>query len=242
MSAAPVKIVLLYQSLLGIYGDHGNAVILTRRLQWRGIDAELVPVEPGDPVPTDGAVYLMGGGEDIAQTTAVHELKTDRGLFTALDNGAVLFAVCAGYQICGKSFTIGARDEIIDGLGLLDIETRRGPERAVGESLSHWTRPDGTSSLITGFENHGGWTQLGSGATPLTSMEVGWGNGDGQTDGAVQGRVYGIYPHGPVLSRNPDLADHLLETALGRPLEPLDMPEIEALRARRIEAVREGRP
>lgn len=242
MTAAPVRIVLLYQSLLGIYGDHGNAIVLTKRLQQRGIDAELIAVSPGDPVPTDGAVYLMGGGEDFAQTTAVHELKADGGLFTALDNGAVLFAVCAGYQICGRSFTIGARDEIIDGLGLLDIQTRRGPERAVGESLSHWTMPDGTVSLVTGFENHGGWTELGSDATPLTSMEVGWGNGDGQTDGAVQGRVIGVYPHGPVLARNPDLADHLLSTALGHELEPLDQPEIDALRLRRIEAVRAGRP
>ena len=114
------KIVLLYQSLLGIYGDHGNAVVLTKRLQWRGIDAELLTVEPGQPVPTDGAVYLLGGGEDTAQITAVQELEADGGLFTALDDGAMLFAVCAGYQICGKSFTIGARDEAVKGLGLLD--------------------------------------------------------------------------------------------------------------------------
>ena len=90
------KIVLLYQSLLGIYGDHGNAVVLTKRLQWRGIDAELLIVEPGQPVPTDGAVYLLGGGEDTAQITAVLELEADGGLFTALDDGAMLFAVCAG--------------------------------------------------------------------------------------------------------------------------------------------------
>lgn len=84
------KIVLLYQSLLGIYGDHGNAVVLTKRLQWRGIDAELLIVEPGQPVPTDGAVYLLGGGEDTAQITAVQELEADGGLFTALDDGAML--------------------------------------------------------------------------------------------------------------------------------------------------------
>ena len=135
------KIVLLYQSLLGIYGDHGNAVVHTKRLQWRGIDAELLIVEPGQPVPTDGAVYLLGGGEDTAQITAVQELEADGGLFTALDDGAMLFAVCAGYQICGKSFTIGARDEAIKGLGLLDAETRRGPERAVGECYTSGLSP-----------------------------------------------------------------------------------------------------
>ena len=211
------KIVLLYQSLLGIYGDHGNAVVLTKRLQWRGIDAELVTVEPGQKVPTDGAVYLLGGGEDTAQITAVRELKADGGLFTALDDGAMLFAVCAGYQICGRSFTIGARDEVIAGLGLLDAETRRGPERAVGEVLHIWTQP-------------------------LAAVEVGWGNGNHRDEGAVQGRVIGTYPHGPVLARNPQLADHVLEIALGRHLEPLDLPEITALRQRRIDAARTGRP
>lgn len=236
------KIVLLYQSLLGIYGDHGNAVVLLKRLQWRGFDAELVTVEPGQPVPTDGAVYLLGGGEDTAQITAVKELRADGGLFTALDSGAVLLAVCAGYQICGRTFTIGARDEVIEGLGLIDAQTRRGPQRAVGEVLHHWTRPDGTTSLITGFENHGGWTTLGSDATPLATVELGWGNGDRRHEGAVQGHVVATYPHGPVLARNPDLADHLLSTALDRPLEPLDRPEIEALRRRRIDAVRARRP
>ena len=174
MSLDHPRIVLLYQSLLGIYGDHGNAVVCQKRLQWRGLDAELLTIEPGEPVPTDADLYLLGGGEDTAQITAVRQLKADGGLFTALDRGAVLFAVCAGYQICGSSFTIGAHDEIIEGLGLLDVQTRRGPQRAVGEVLHHWTRPDGTESLVTGFENHGGWTTLGTDATALADVEIGW--------------------------------------------------------------------
>ncbi len=235
-----VKIVVIYQSLLGIYGDQGNAKVLHKRLHWRGIDSEVVMVEPGQPLPPDGAVYLLGGGEDNAQTTAVRELRRDGGLFTALDGGAVLFAVCAGYQICGHTFTIGENDEEREGLGLLDVTTRRGPTRAVGEILTRWTRPDGTTSLITGFENHGGYTTLGAGATPLAQVEVGVGNcGDG-TEGAVQGRVIGTYPHGPVLARNPDLADHLLTLALGRDLEPLPGPQAEhdGLRAERLAFVR----
>ncbi len=238
MTNPPVEIVLVYQSLLGIYGDRGNAMVLLKRLQWRGIEAKLTIVEPGDPLPASGSVYLLGGGEDAAQVSAVRLLKAGGNLFRALDAGAVLFAVCAGYQICGTTFTIGERDEVIEGLGLLDIDTRRGPERAVGELLTSWTHPDGTQVLLTGFENHGGFTTLGPGATPLARVEIGVGNGTDGTEGAVQGRVIGTYPHGPVLARNAVLADHVLSTALDRELEPLDRPEIDELHRQRVAFVR----
>ena len=174
------KIVVVYQSLLGIYGDRGNAKVLLKRLQWRGEPAELVDVEPGQPLPPDGLVYLLGGGEDQAQIAAVKQLQTDRGLHAGLDAGGVLFAVCAGYQLCGRSFTVGENDEVFAGLGLLDVETRRGDQRAVGEVLSCWHRSDGGEELLTGFENHGGFTSLGSDAKPFAKVEVGVGNG---TDG-----------------------------------------------------------
>lgn len=238
----PVEIVLVYQSLLGIYGDRGNATVLRQRLVWRGIDAVVTEVEPGDPVPATGAVYLLGGGEDAAQISAVRYIREDGNLFRAMDAGAVMFAVCAGFQIVGNTFTVGERDEVIEGLGLLDVTTRRGTVRAVGEVLSHWTRPDGTQSLITGFENHGGFTTLGPAAKPLAYVEVGVGNANDGTEGAVQGKVIGAYPHGPILARNPDLADHLLELALGRELDPLPNPELEELRRQRVTAVRKARP
>jgi len=235
-----VKIVLVYQSLLGIYGDRGNSLVLHKRLAWRGVDSEVVVVEPGEPLPADGAIYLLGGGEDNAQTTAVRELRKDGRLFGALADGAVLFAVCAGYQICGHTFTIGENDEVREGLGLLDVETRRGDVRAGGEILTHWTKPDGTDYELTGFENHGGYTRLGPDAAPLARVEVGVGNANDGTEGAVQGRVIGTYPHGPVLARNPELADHLLELALGRPLEPLERGRLEhaGLRRERMAFVR----
>ena len=236
--SAPIEIVLIYQSLLGIYGDRGNAMVLVKRLQWRGIDAKLTMVEPGAPVPATGSVYLLGGGEDAAQVSAVRALQADGNLFRGLDAGAVLFAVCAGYQICGTTFTIGERDEVIDGLGLLDVETRRGPERAVGEILTRWTAPDGSQQLLTGFENHGGFTRLGAGAKPLASVEIGVGNANDGTEGAVQGRVIGTYPHGPVLARNAALADHILSVALDRELEPLERPEIDELHRQRVAFVR----
>ena len=237
-----MKIVVVYQSLLGIYGDQGNSRVLAKRLEWRGIDAEVVFVEPGTPIPDDGAIYLLGGGEDAAQTAAVRELKADGGLFRALDLGAVLFAVCAGYQICGHTFTIGENDEVREGLGLLDVTTVRGPERAVGEVLTRWKRPSGGEYVLSGFENHGGYTTLGPDAAPLARVEVGLGNNGDGTEGAVSasGRVIGTYPHGPVLARNPELADHLLELALGHELGPLERAreQHEGLRRERMAFVR----
>jgi lipid II isoglutaminyl synthase (glutamine-hydrolysing) len=233
-----VEIVLIYQSLLGIYGDRGNASVLMKRLEWRGFSPVLTVVEPGDALPDSGDIYLLGGGEDAAQITAVRELTADGGLHRARDRGAVVFAVCAGYQIVGNSFTVGDRDEVVTGLGLLDVTTTRGPVRAVGEILSRWRVHDGDEALITGFENHGGYTELGASAEPLADVEIGVGNRADGTEGAVSGTVIGTYPHGPVLVRNPALADHVLELALGRELDPLPRPELTELRRQRLAAAR----
>jgi CobQ-like glutamine amidotransferase family enzyme len=234
---APVEIVLVYQSLLGIYGDRGNATVLAKRLQWRGYDTTLTVVEPGDALPDSGQVYLLGGGEDAAQISAVNALRADGGLHRAVDRGAAVFAVCAGYQIVGYSFTVGERDEVIEGLGLLDVTTTRGPVRAVGEILTRWHGREGEDALLTGFENHGGYTTLGPSATPLARVEVGVGNAADGTEGAIDGSVIGTYPHGPVLARNPALADHVLQLALGEELAPLHRPEIDELRRQRLAAV-----
>ena len=238
-----VEIVLVYQSLLGIYGDRGNATVLVKRLAWRGFEPVLTVVEPGDPLPDAGQVYLLGGGEDAAQISAVRALHADGGLQRAAERGAAVLAVCAGYQIIGKSFTVGEHDEVIEGLGLLDVTTTRGPVRAVGEILSRWNGVDGKGAdgdeqWLTGFENHGGYTRLGPDAVPFATVEVGIGNCADGTEGAAAGSVIGTYPHGPVLARNPALADHVLALALGRELEPLVRPEVTELRRQRLAAVR----
>jgi lipid II isoglutaminyl synthase (glutamine-hydrolysing) len=233
-----VEVVLIYQSLLGLYGDRGNATVLMKRLAWRGYESVLTAVEPGHPLPDTGDVYLLGGGEDAAQVTAVRALKADGGLYRAVDRGAAVLAVCAGYQIVGNSFTVGYKDEVISGLGLLDISTTRGPVRAVGEIISRWNGRDGNDQWLTGFENHGGYTRLGPGVKPLASVEIGIGNCSDGSEGAVAGTVIGTYPHGPILARNPALADHILELALKHELEPLVHPEINKLRRQRLRRVR----
>jgi CobQ-like glutamine amidotransferase family enzyme len=233
-----VEVVLVYQSLLGIYGDRGNATVIMKRLAWRGYDPVLHVVEPGDPLPESGDVYLLGGGEDSAQISAVKELKKDGTIYAAVDRGAAVFAVCAGYQILGKTFTVGDDDTLTPGLGLLDVTTTRGPVRAVGELLGRWIGHDGEEQWLTGFENHGGYTTLGPDARPVMQVEVGIGNDGTGTDGAQQGNVLAIYPHGPALARNPALADHVLELALKTELPRLDRDEITELRRQRIVAAR----
>lgn len=108
--------------------------------------------------------------------------------------------------------------------------------------MTSWTRPDGQVEQLTGFENHGGFTTLGPDAQPFAKVEIGVGNGTDGYDGAVQGKVIGSYPHGPILPRNPALADHLLELALGRELGPLPRPDVNAeheiLRSERLRVVR----
>lgn len=239
--AERVGIAVLYPELLGTYGDGGNAAVLAGRLRWRGIESEVVEVTAGDPVPAGCQLYLMGGGEDGPQTLAVRELEASGALPSAVDGGAAVLAVCAGYQVLGREFG-GAGGTPHPGLGLLDCATARGKgPRRVGEVVVEPDRDLGLPTL-TGYENHAGVTTLGPGATPLGQVLVGHGNdaGDG-TEGIVSGRVVGTYLHGPVLARNPALADLLLAWVVG-PLDPLDDAETEALRGERISAARRSHP
>ncbi len=238
-----VSIALLYPELLGTYGDGGNAVVLAQRLRWRGIDAEAIDVTAGETVPVSCDVYLMGGGEDGPQALAVRELRASRALASAIDRGAAVLAVCAGYQLLGRQF-LGPDNRPHTGLGVLDCSTDRGPgPRRVGELVVEPSEGLGLPPL-TGYENHAGVTDLGPSARPLGRVLVGHGNdhGDG-TEGAVAGRVVGTYLHGPVLARNPALADLLLSWVVGdAALAPIEDAEVDALRDERMAAARRGHP
>jgi lipid II isoglutaminyl synthase (glutamine-hydrolysing) len=230
-------VVVVYPDLLGTYGDGGNGRVLAHRAQWRGIDAELVEAASDRPLPT-GDVYCLGGGEDGPQLRAAESLRSDGTLARMASHGVPVLAVCAGYQIVGRTFA-GADGRPQDGLGLLDVATTKGPgKRAVGEILAAPLVPG--LPMLTGFENHGGLTARGPGAQPLARVTIGTGNGDG-TEGAITGRLVGTYLHGPVLARNPALADLVLSWATGTSQGPLDDREEEALREERIAAIRRRR-
>jgi CobQ-like glutamine amidotransferase family enzyme len=230
----PVRVALVFPSVLGTYGDGGNATVLAQRLRWRGIASELVSVDIDQALPSDVDVYVLGGGEDSAQTLAASRLR-DGVLAHAVDDGKPVFAVCAGFQILGETFLDGHGDTHA-GLGLIDCRTDRLPgPRAVGELLGE-ASGDGIG-VVTGYENHGGRTVLGAAARPFATLRSGVGNGAGNVDGAIQGSVVATYLHGPALARNPALADHLLAAVCG-PLGPLADVEEGELREERLAANR----
>lgn len=253
----PLVVCVVHPDLLGTYGDGGNGLVLARRAAWRGLPVELVQAPSDRPLP-DADLYTIGGGEDGPQVRAATTLGEEGTLARRVGDGAVVLGVCAGFQLIGRSFP-DAAGRPQEGLGLLDVVTTKGTgTRAVGELVA---RPSSAGPLLpggvalprlTGFENHGGVSRVGPGATPLARVERGVGNGGGDgTEGAWSGRVLGTYLHGPVLARNTALADLLLGWALeavhgpdrgAAPLDPLDDAEELALRAERLEAVDTAAP
>ncbi len=237
MPSEAIKIVWIYPDLLSTYGDRGNCIVLERRAKLRGIPTRTVNVHSDEAVPVDGDIYLLGGGEDRPQILAAQRLRADGGLHKAVEFGASVFAVCAGYQLLGHEFG-GEEGQPVPGMGLLNIRSGRGEIRAVGE-LAGEVDPDLGVPMITGFENHQGVTHLGQGVKPLAKVAVGLGNGDGH-EGAYSGKVMGTYMHGPALVRNPALADLLLGWAVGRALDPIDDTWSGRLREERLRAVLPG--
>lgn len=232
-----LRLVWVYPDLLSTYGDQGNALVVERRARQRGLPVERIDVRSDQPIPSSGDIYLIGGGEDRPQRLAAQRLRNDPGLPRAVDNGAIILGVCAGFQILGREF-INDLGEPEPGLGILDVRSGRSEsDRAVGELLAD-VDPALSLDPLTGFENHQGVTHLGPSARPLARVRIGRGNnsGDGY-EGAYAGSLFGTYAHGPVMARNPALADLLLRLATdAQALTPVDDGWFEALRTERIGA------
>jgi CobQ-like glutamine amidotransferase family enzyme len=225
-----IRICTVYPDLLGTYGDGGNGEVLVARLAWRGIAVEHLRAPSSAPLPA-ADLYSLGGGEDGPQVLAAERLRADGTLGEAVAGGAVVLAVCAGFQILGHEFpgADGARHE---GLHLLDVTTAKGTgPRAVGEIAVDASVEIPT---VSGFENHGGVTTLGEGVEPFGRVRRGVGNGGDGTEGARAGRILATYLHGPVLARNCQLADLLLGWVVDGDLQPLDDAGPEGLRAERL--------
>jgi CobQ-like glutamine amidotransferase family enzyme len=214
-----IKIVRIHNELLGTYGDRGNADVLAFRAKFHGITTEVIDVSYLEKLPTNGNIYLLGGAEDAAQVLSLEAIRRDNVLPVAIEGGAVVLAVCAGFQIIGNSFHASGKE--VEGLGFLDVKSIPGKERFVGDIK---VKSSILNMELTGFENHGGQSLLGEGVEPFGRVVTGHGNGDGKFDGAVLGNVFGTYMHGPVLARNPEFADLLLCRATGRKYQTIEDP------------------
>ncbi|HXV33395.1 MAG TPA: hypothetical protein VD769_05240, partial [Gaiellaceae bacterium] len=215
---ARLRIVDVYPGAMFPQGDGGNLRMLEHRARARGVEAETLPAPIGDPLP-EGDLYLLQGAEDEDQPAVARRLREEGTLTRAAAAGKAVVGIGAGYEILGRSFE-AAESGTVEGLGLLDVET------TLGEHVDNRvvTRPSPRFGLpaLVGYEWHRGRTALGPKAVPLAEVEIGVCNGgDPPTDGAVQGHVLGTYLHGPLLPRNPELADLLLGWVLGTELESL---------------------
>ncbi len=225
-----LRVCALYPDLMNIYADRGNLLLLERRCRWRGIGFAVIASGLGDRLDPEGAdLYYLGGGQDRDQKLCaldLAEVKRD-ALHAAAARGAVILAVCGGYQLLGHSYQLG--DETLPGVGLVDLVTvRSDAPRLIGNVAIEVELDPGLRRVLAGFENHGGRTRLGPGARPLGRVLKGYGNnGEDGWEGVRDGSVIGTYLHGPLLPKNAWFADWLIETALGArqpvgPLEPLD--------------------
>lgn len=212
-----LEIIRIHNELLGTYGDRGNADVLKFRSELRKEKARITDISYLDSIPRTGDIYLLGGAEDAAQLLSLNALRKGSVLARAAQKGAVVLAICAGFQILGEKYV--TRDEEITGLGLLDVITVPGDARLVGDIAVQTELFD---FPFTGFENHSGVTTLGNDAQPFGRVIQGNGNGVAALDGAIANNVFGTYMHGPVLARNPEFADLLLERALGELLLPIN--------------------
>ncbi|WP_018131151.1 type 1 glutamine amidotransferase [Effusibacillus pohliae] len=223
-----LKIGYLYPDLLEVYSDRGNVTVLQKRAEWRGIDVQVDHITIGDnPDLSDYDLLFAGGGEDREQLLVAEDLLKKRdSLFKAVDSGTVVLAICGSYQLLGHYFeTIGGNR--IEGIGLLDLYTIGGRRRLVGNAVGKLTIFDEECTVV-GYENHSGRTYLGPEMAPLAAVVSGFGNnGEDGLEGVVEGTVFGTYLHGPILSKNPRLADHLLQLALRRRTDNPYLPPLD---------------
>jgi lipid II isoglutaminyl synthase (glutamine-hydrolysing) len=232
-SSTTLRVCALYPDLMNIYADRGNLLMLERRCAWRGIGFELISSGLGEALDPDaGELFYIGGGQDRDQRLCAEDLIENKrdALHVAAARDAVVLGVCGGYQLLGRSYTLG--EERIPGVGLLAVETVRAEPRLIGNVAIEVMLEGDTAGrapaagTLAGFENHGGRTYLDDGQLPLGRVLNGYGNdGTGGAEGAISGNTLGTYMHGPLLPKNSWFADWLIATALA--IEPGELPGLD---------------
>ena len=225
-----LKICHLYPDVLNLYGDTGNILCMRRRLSWRGIDSEVQRVCVGEKLDLgDFDLLMIGGGQDFEQEVLLPDLRSGKAetLRSAIEDGICVLAICGGYQMLGQYYETwqGVRCDFV---GALDLYTVGSKQRMIGNTVYRYKKPDGSEGTLVGFENHSGKTFLGKDTPALASVEAEYGNnGEDGTEGVHVRNVFGSYSHGPLLPKNPEFCDLLLQTAMERrygkaELSPLD--------------------
>jgi lipid II isoglutaminyl synthase (glutamine-hydrolysing) len=210
MNDKTITIVHLYSHDMNIYGDLGNVLTLKRRLQWHGYSPIVIAYNQGDTLPKEADIIVGGGGQDAGQDKIQNDLhKIGPWLQKLANTGTPMLVVCGLYQLFGNFFKT-QDGHIIEGIGLLDIETHASPERLAGNII---TKSPEFGEII-GYENHSGQTFLGKGVPAFGQVIKGAGNnGQDPTEGTRYKNVIGTYLHGSLLPKNPIIADHLIEKA-----------------------------
>jgi lipid II isoglutaminyl synthase (glutamine-hydrolysing) len=225
-----IRVGHLYPEYLNIYADRGNIAVFARRAALRGHELVVTPISVGDDVrPGEHDLLYIGGGQDRDQALIAPDLAAKApGIHAAVKDGAALLAVCGGYQLLGRGY-LDRHGGSLPGVGLFPHDTVAGERRMIGDVLLEAELVPGERRTIAGFENHAGRTRLDPGATPLGRVVAGFGNdGDSGYEGCRVGRALGTYLHGPLLPRNPWLADWILAQALAHATGG-DPPELDPL-------------
>jgi len=205
-----INILHLYPKEMNLYGDHGNILALIRRLEWRGLKANVIHYEPGMKIPDDIDIIFGGGGQDSGQGKIEQDLQKIAPIIKEkIEQGTPTLVICGLYQLFGKYFET-ADGTKISGIGALDLYTKAGNERLIGNIVINTKFGE-----VVGYENHSGLTYLGEGLESFGTVTTGAGNnGKDRTEGVFYKNCIGTYLHGPILPKNPKIADFLIEKAL----------------------------
>jgi CobQ-like glutamine amidotransferase family enzyme len=234
-----INILHLYPKEMNLYGDHGNILALTRRLEWRGYKTNIIHYEPGMEIPKDVDIIFGGGGQDSGQGKIEKDLKKiAKVLKEKIEAGVPTLLICGLYQLMGKYFET-AEGQRIEGTGVLDLYTKAGPTRLIGNIVIDSEE----FGEVVGYENHSGLTYLGEGLKPFGEVKIGDGNNDKDSgEGVRYKNCIGTYLHGPILPKNPKVTDFLIKTALRNKGESIDLKPLDDAVENKAHKVAASRP
>ncbi len=238
MNSRQINIIHLYPKEMNIYGDTGNVLVLRQRAKWHGVKPNIIKIGIGEKIPLETDIIISGGGQDKGQVEVKNDLLSKRADVTKMaEDGVTILVVCGTYQLFGHRFVTNKHDAI-EGLGIFDMETVAGEKRLIGNIVTKTHFGD-----IVGYENHSGLTKLSSEQKPFGKVIRGAGNnGTDKTEGAIRNNVFGTYLHGPLLPKNPKIADELIRRALVRKYGDAMLKEIDDSIAHKAAEIAKQRP